>query len=117
MTKAARYKTRTPDVQSRDPEPAAATREPRRFITASMPTTCPDCGHHTRMSNGRYIDPANRKILEYRDCVECDAKLAASRDMTAREVERFCTHADAVKQYHEQTEKKVTTLVSETLDK
>lgn len=92
--------TRTPEVATRDPERVEKqTRMPRHYIQASMPVVCPDCGHSTRMANGRHIDPVNRHILEYRTCCHCDKKLAAGRMMTAREAERFCEYADAVAEY------------------
>ena len=96
------YKTRVPVVESRDPKPAKvakAKRESRHYIEASMPTVCPDCGHTTRMADGRHIDPVKCTILEYRTCSKCEKRLAAGRKMTKREVERFCSHADAVAEY------------------
>ena len=89
--------TRDPMVTARDP--VAATHRPRRCIPASMPTVCPLCGHSTRMANGRYIDPANRRIVEYRTCSKCGEKLGAVRDMTPREVETLCEHAVVVEDY------------------
>jgi DNA-directed RNA polymerase subunit RPC12/RpoP len=87
--------TRDPEPQTRDPQ----TRKPRRYIPASMPVVCPDCGHSTRMENGRHVDPVRRRVLEYRTCAHCGSKLAAGRDMTAKEAEILCTHADSVADY------------------
>lgn len=85
--------TREPEVATRDP------RRPRRYIPANMPTVCPECGHSTRMDDGRHVDPVRRRILEYRTCAKCGAKLAAGRPMTAREVEMLCSRAQAVEEY------------------
>jgi len=52
-----------------------------------------------RMADGRFVDPVKRTILEYRTCSKCDKKIAAGRMMTAREVEKFCSHAAAVAEY------------------
>jgi len=98
----AQYKTRTPAVKARDPKPA--TRKPRRYIPASMPTVCPTCGRNTRMDDGRHVDPVRQKILEYRTCIKCGEKLAAGRPMTLSEVAKLCSRADAVREY-EETEK------------
>jgi hypothetical protein len=87
--------TRDPVFINRDPK----LRKPRRYIPAPMPLVCPDCGHSTRMDDGRHVDPVRRKILEYRTCAWCGAKLAAGRDMTAVEVERLCDRAEAVAEY------------------
>ena len=100
-------KTNTPKPQERKTEPRSlheyppekSKRSPRRFIPASMPTVCPECGHNTRMTDGRHTDPVHRTILEYRDCVKCEAKLAAGRPMTEREVEKFCGRSEAVAEY------------------
>jgi ribosomal protein S27E len=87
-------------VQARDPKPK--TRDPRRYIPASMPTVCPDCGHNTRMFDGRHIDPVAQTVLEYRTCIKCGAKLCAGRDMTKTEIEKHCTGFEqGVKQYQE----------------
>jgi hypothetical protein len=51
------------------------------------------------MDDGRHIDPVRRKILEYRTCAWCNAKLAAGRDMTPVEVARLCDRAEAVAEY------------------
>jgi len=88
------YQTRDPQAKTRDPEIA-----PRRYIAASMPTVCPMCKANTRMDDGRHVDPVRRKILEYRTCIGCGARLAAGRDMTQTEVERLCTRAEAVSEY------------------
>jgi len=103
-----RVKTRQPKVKTRQPkikqrEDYESTppqkRKPRRYIPASAPTVCPDCGHNTRMTDGRHVDPVRKTVLEYRDCVKCDAKLAAGRPMTPREEETFCDRAQAVAEY------------------
>ena len=101
MAKSSRkYQTRVPEVENRDPKPAEPVeRKPRHYIAASMPTVCPDCGHSTRMADGRFIDPVKKTILEYRTCSKCNKKLAAGRMMTAREIEQFCSHAAAVAEY------------------
>lgn len=83
------------------PPIAPNTRNPRRYISASMPTVCPECGHNTRMDDGRHVDPVRRKILEYRTCVKCGAALAAGRQMTEREAEKLCSRAQAIKEYEE----------------
>lgn len=91
------------EVAARDPVPA--NRDPvrpyvfRHYIPAPMPVVCPACGHSTRQDSGRHVDPANKKILEYRSCSKCGKKLTACRDMTPREVETLCTHADGVREY------------------
>lgn len=101
--------TRDPIPQHRDPDPtlapapASPPRAPRRYIPASMPIVCPDCGHGTRMDDGRHIDPVRKTILEYRTCSHCHAKLAAGRAMTPREAEKFCSHVDAVTEYDHAT--------------
>jgi hypothetical protein len=51
------------------------------------------------MDDGRHVDPVRKRILEYRTCSKCKAKLAAGRDMTAREAEMLCTRAEAVAEY------------------
>ena len=100
---AQKYKTRKPIIKTReskpDQEPQKQERKPRRYIPASAPTVCPDCGHSTRMSDGRRVDRVNKKILEYRTCSKCGVKLAAGRNMTEREQETLCDRADAVKEY------------------
>ena len=93
-----RIKTRDPKPRSRDPKPEQPQeRRPRRYIPAAMPIECPDCGHSTRMDDGRHVDPVRKTILEYRTCKKCTAKLAAGRPMTLREVEKFCGRAEAIK--------------------
>jgi len=71
----------------------------RHYIPANMPTVCPDCGHSTRMADGRYVDPVRRTILEYRTCKKCGKKLAAGRPMTEREQDEYCTRSEAVGEY------------------
>ena len=96
------YRTRDPEVTNRDPIPAQRKpQKPRRYIPASGPTVCPDCGNNTRMDDGRHVDPVRRRILEYRTCVGCNAKLAAGRLMTPVEVVKLCTRVEAVKEYEE----------------
>jgi len=51
------------------------------------------------MDDGRHVDPVRQRILEYRTCARCGAKLAAGRAMTQREVEALCTRAEAVAEY------------------
>lgn len=51
------------------------------------------------MSDGRHIDPVRGRILEYRTCTWCAAKLAAGRDMTPVESATLCDRADAVAEY------------------
>jgi hypothetical protein len=99
-TRKQRYETRDPQPQTRDPEPRKQ-HKPRRYISASMPTVCPDCGHTTRMDNGRHIDQVRRMVLEYRTCVHCQAKLAAGRKMTDVEVNRLCDRAEALAEYEQ----------------
>jgi hypothetical protein len=89
------YGDRDPVATNRDPQ----RKKPRRYIPAPSPLVCPDCGHSTRMDDGRHIDPVRRKILEYRTCAWCGAKLAAGRDMTPVEVARLCDRAEAVAEY------------------
>jgi len=98
---AKRYKTRDPKPTTRDPQ--IETRKPRRYIPASMPCVCPDCGHNTRMDDGRHVDPVRGVILEYRTCAKCGAKLAAGRPMTDREREKLCSRAQAVAEYEGET--------------
>ena len=86
-----------PEVATRDPVRRTCT--PRLYIQANSPTVCPKCSGCTRMENGRHIDPVRRKILEYRTCARCGAKLAAGRDMTEYEVEKLCIRAEAVEEY------------------
>ena len=96
------YRMREPEVINRDPIPAQRKpQKPRRYIPASGPTVCPDCGNNTRMSDGRHVDPVRQRILEYRTCVGCNAKLAAGRLMTPVEVTKLCTRVEAVKEYEE----------------
>lgn len=89
--------TRDPQVTNRDP--IIEARKPRRYIAANMPTVCPSCGHSTRMDNGRHIDQVRRRILEYRTCSKCMARLLAARPMTAREVETLCVRVEALAEY------------------
>jgi hypothetical protein len=93
--------TREPIVTYRDPVPQQ--RKPRRYIRAGMPTVCPECGHATRMDDGRHVDPVRRRILEYRTCAWCGVKLAAGRDMTPVEAAQLCTRAEAVAEYESET--------------
>ena len=104
---AAKYKTRTPNpktrpvaINERKTQPAKK-RKPRRYIAAAKPTLCPECGHATRMDDGRHIDPVRKTILEYRTCSKCNELLAAGRPMTEREIERLCSRAQAVAEYEE----------------
>jgi len=100
----AKYTTRDPRPTTRDPKPEqheAPKMKPRRCIPANMPTICPECGHNTRMNGGRYVDPVHGQIVEYRDCVKCDERLAAPRPMTEREREKHCTHVEAVAEYQQ----------------
>lgn len=109
MTK--KYQTRTPqklttrgtvpDIPTKSNPPTKQERKPRRYIPASAPTVCPDCGHSTRMSGGRHTDPVRKTILEYRTCSKCGELLAAGRPMTKREAESLCSRAEAVKEYEE----------------
>ena len=117
-----KYRTRDPQVTNRDPvidallkkhkenvsgegcAPPKQERKPRRYISAAMPTVCPDCGHNTRMDDGRHVDPVRQKILEYRTCAKCNAKLAAGRDMTPAEKARLCSRAEAVAEYEQMQE-------------
>ena len=100
---ARKYKTRDPRVTARDPEPEPQPepqqRKPRHYIAASVPTVCPDCGHNTRMDNGRHIDPVRKTILEYRTCAHCGKKLAAGRHMTTIEEHALCSRVEAVREY------------------
>jgi DNA-directed RNA polymerase subunit RPC12/RpoP len=91
---------RDPITTNRDPRPDRR-RETRRLIKANMPTVCPDCGGGTRMVDGRHVDPVRCKILEYRTCAKCGAKLAAGRDMTADEKTRLCDFREAVAEYED----------------
>ncbi len=105
------YKARDPKPKHRDPKPMGtdmpeipnpppkAIRKPRRYIPASAPTICPDCGHNTRMDDGRHIDPLRKRILEYRTCAHCGALLAAGRSMTPVEIDRLCSRVDAIAEY------------------
>ena len=95
--RAVKVSTREPVVTTRDPKP----RNPRRYIAANMPTVCPECGHNTRMADGKHVDPVRRNVLEYRTCVKCGEKLAAGRPMTLTEEGKYCTRADAVAEYEE----------------
>lgn len=101
--------TRDPQTSIRDPvirqtpieEPSttATSRRPRRYIPASAPVVCPDCHGNTRMDDGRHVDPVRGRILEYRTCAHCGAKLAAGREMTEREKVLLCTRKEAVEEY------------------
>ncbi len=96
------YRKRDPKPQHRDPEiepDQPQKRKPRRYIPANAPTVCPDCGHNTRMDDGRHVDQVRRRILEYRTCAGCAALLVAGRDMTPVEVQKLCTRADAMAEY------------------
>ena len=95
--------TRDPAPQHRDPELPQSPRTPRRYIPAAMPIVCLECGHSTRMDDGRHIDPVRKTVLEYRTCAHCHAKLAAGRPMTPREAEKYCSHIDAVTEYDHAT--------------
>ena len=103
--KAALYETRDPVYETRDPKSisrettAPEQRKKRHYISAPMPLVCPTCGHNTRMADGKHTDPVRRKLLEYRTCCWCGELLAAGRDMTPREVEKYCTRAAAVAEY------------------
>ena len=55
------------------------------------------------MDDGRHVDPVRQRILEYRTCAHCGAKLAAGRAMTPREAEMLCTRAEAVAEYEEES--------------
>lgn len=101
---------RDPQTTVRDPviatidserERVIKERRHRRYISASMPTVCPDCGGNTRQDDGRHVDPVRFTILEYRTCAHCGAKLAAGRDMTEHEKKSLCTRLEAVKEYEE----------------
>lgn len=97
---------RDPQIEKpKEPQKPDPKQEKKRvmYIAANMPTVCPLCQHNTRASSGRHIDPVNRKILEYRTCSHCFEKLAAVRKMTKTEEEKFCTHANAVKDYEKDT--------------
>ena len=89
-------KSRDPVPVNRDPQPQ---RIPRRYIPASMPCVCPECGHSTRMADGRHVDPVRKTILEYRTCTWCGVKVAAGRAMTAVEVDQLCSRVDAIREY------------------
>lgn len=94
--------TRDPQPTNRDPvveERPCQQRKNRRYIPASMPTLCPECGHNTRMDDGRHVDPVRCTILEYRTCSGCGAKLAAGRPMTDCEKRHLCSRVEAVKEY------------------
>jgi len=94
-------KTRDPVPVQRDPviEKPKRTYESRRYIPASVPVICPECGHNTRQTGGRHIDPVNKTIVEYRTCCKCGLKMGAGRPMVAFEVAKYCSHADVVKEY------------------
>lgn len=91
---------RDPVPQNRDPAPAKA-RKPRLYIDASMPTVCPQCKGTTRMDDGRHVDQIRRRVLEYRSCIRCGAKLAAGRAMTTGEIEKLCDRREAMAEYEE----------------
>ncbi|MBM3887816.1 MAG: hypothetical protein FJ388_01685 [Verrucomicrobia bacterium] len=82
------YRHRDPEPTIRDPEPEP--RKARRYIPASAPTVCPECGASTRMADGRHVDTVHRTILEYRTCMQCGLKVAAGRPMVRNEIEQFC---------------------------
>jgi hypothetical protein len=92
---------RDPVVENRDPviEQPRRVCNPRRYIPASMPTICPECGHNTRCDSGRHIDPVRCKIVEYRRCSKCNLLLGAGRPMTEREKELLCKGAEVIKDY------------------
>ena len=101
-----KYRMRDPQTVARDPviveetaRVVAQRMARRRYIAASMPTVCPECGGNTRMADGRHVDPVRKVILEYRTCAHCGVKLAAGRRMTAFEAAKLCTHAEAVAEY------------------
>lgn len=95
--------TRDPQTSNRDPviteAQTAAIHKPRRYIPASAPVVCPVCKGNTRMDDGRHVDPVRGRILEYRTCAHCGAKLAAGREMTEREKALLCTRKEAVEEY------------------
>lgn len=104
--------TRDPAVINRDPVVKERERvvgkrktkkkrehKPRRYMPAEMPTVCPFCGHNTRIDGGKYNDPVNRNVVEYRSCIKCGELLTASRPMTKSEIEKHCTHSSAVEDY------------------
>lgn len=98
MSRRNKYFTRDPEPVSRDPEPEQTVtqeRKPRRYIPASMPVVCPECGGATRMADGRHMDPVKRTVLEYRTCARCGIKLAAGRPMVAHEVSQHCQGFEA----------------------
>ena len=101
MARSKKIQTREPQVTTRDPE----RYKPRHYIPASMPTICPDCGHSTRMANGRHVDPVHKHILEYRTCVKCGKRLTCGRMMTNREQEQFCDYAEGVAEYQNTVKK------------
>jgi len=97
-------KTRDPKVQTRNttnPPKKAKQRKSRSYIAASMPTICPDCGHSTRMADGRHVDPIRETILEYRTCSKCHKLLAAGRPMTECERQAYCSRKDAIQEYED----------------
>lgn len=98
---ARRTRGTVPNIPTLPDPPEKKKRNPRRYIPASAPTVCPDCGHNTRMTDGRHVDPVRQTILEYRDCVKCSAKLAAGRPMTQREKETLCDRAQAIGEYND----------------
>ncbi len=91
---------RDPEPQHRDPAPAKP-RQPRLYIDASMPTVCPQCKGTTRMDDGRHVDQIRQRVLEYRSCIRCGAKLAAGREMTPDEVVKLCDRREAMAEYEE----------------
>jgi hypothetical protein len=93
-------RTRDPQPKERDPQPAQP-RKKRRYISANMPTVCPDCGRSTRHTGGKHTDPVDKRILEYRECIKCKLPLTCGRPMTLSEIERYCTHAEAVADYED----------------
>ena len=109
------YTTRDPEPVTRDPDygtrngvpniptpPPPPDRKPRRYIPASMPVVCPECGGPTRMADGRHVDPVRKTVLEYRTCARCGQKLAAGRPMVAHEEAQHCRGFEgAVAEYQE----------------
>jgi len=95
--------TRDPKTSIRDPvimeSQTATIHKPRRYIPASAPVVCPVCKGNTRMDDGRHVDPVRGRILEYRTCAHCGAKLAAGREMTEREKALLCSRKEAVEEY------------------
>ena len=72
------------DYTTRDPTPKH--RDPRQYVAAVPPPSCPKCGAPTRMTDGRHVDLQTRRIMEYRTCQQCGKRVAAGRGMTPFEV-------------------------------